>query len=898
MLKKCIYIITMLIFGNALFAQHTVSGIVTDDQKESLIGATVVLLNAVDSTMVGYGITNDRGAFKLQEVNSGSYVLQITYVGYDHLLHDIHVKGKKMIDVGSIILHKSTEVIQEITVSAERIPLSIRGDTVVYNASAFKTQANASVEDLLKKMPGIQIAKDGKIKAHGKKVENVLVDGKEFFGSDHRIATKNLEANMIEKVEVYDMSSEIAAFTGVSDGEEEKTINLRLKEEHKNGGFGNIELTGGSQKRYMGHGRYFRFSPKNQTAVILSSNNINEENFSVNDQIAYQGGLKSMLKNGEKTISLNRDPRQDGVNTSTIGGVNWSYDFSPRFSFSSDYMLRRNIGLLDATTSTQNFSDSRKYATTQKTKQDNRYLDHTINTNLQFKPHDSFAFSSENNMSWSGMRNSLAQKTNFYSKDTSIGNTMADQRMRQYGVSVDSENTLKYKIGKQSLITKASINYHNANKRDSVYNYNYFAPINNTLHQQQLERFQQRGINLENRYTHRFTKKWHGNIVYSYHHIGERPSRRFYNITDSTRILDSGLTRLFQHRKGTHQLSLGVGRNTKKWRWNIHTDYRYITMNGKDSTDTNLYAKKGSYILPSFDLEYKISSSQALSLRYTSDVILPEVRQLSPIVDNTNPNILYIGNPDLSPQYNQRIQLDHHMYDSFSSVLFFANIVWEHTKNKVVNAIHQDTSLFTTIRPINSKDYNTFQLFANYSTPIRKLGIDLQLSSNSNFTFYESSINNKLSDVSEQGYGIDLSIRNRKQRHYSIEVGTRIMHNIRRFEQYKEHNQQYTNIDYFAAGAIFLPRKWTINIDANYSTFSNASFAKPTHFFVTNLGVEHVFGKGRFSGSFKINDVFNKNRGYSRSTSAFSLEERNFNTIGRTFLLGIKYKIGKESTMF
>lgn len=895
MLGKYVYTVIMLMLANSVFSQHTVSGKITDTHDEPLIGATVLLLNAIDSTMLEYGTTNDAGIFTLKSTPTGTYILQATYVGYDDVLREIHAKGEKEITLENIVMQTSSQMIQEITVKAERIPMGIHGDTIIYNASAFKTKANANVEDLLKKMPGIRVDSDGNIKAHGKKVDHVLVDGKEFFGSDHRVATKNLDAHMIEKVEVYDKDSEIAEFTGVKDGKEEKTINLRLKNEHKKGGFGNIEVAGGSNNRYDGHGRYFRFSPTAQTSVILSSNNINNQTFGINDQISFRGGVNSLLQNGKNSITLNRPQQRDGINTATTGGINFSKDFSSKLSLSSDYMLRRNRGILDATSSTQNFTDKFDYNTKQKTAQRKTYQDHSLNSTLKFSPNNSWVLSSINNASWNNNHTALTQNTAYARAGSNAGNAQANQLLNHRNYGLRSENSIKYRFGNKSLITKATLSYQKTHKKDSLYNANYFGNRQGILHQDQSEKVDRRSIDISSRYTQRLKHNWHSFVSYGYQRSYETPRKLFYNITDTTKVLDPQLTAHLHHEKSAHDITAGVGRSLKKWRWNLSASYRNIVMKGNSKEQNALYRNSSHVLLPSAGIEYMISPSKSLSISYDRDVILPLAQQLSPIVDNTQTNVLYIGNPTLRPQVSQRVQLDHHMFDAFSSTLFFASMSWEHTQDKIVNSVRQDTSLFSTVKPINSKQYNAINLFANYATPIRRLGIDLNLSSHSQASFYESFINGKQSDVREEMYGLNISVNNRKQRHFSLEVGANIMHNIRRFRQYSDQNQHYTNIDYFAESAIYLPQGWTIDLRANYSTFTSASFARQTQFLVANGGVQKVFLKGRLTASLKVNDIFNNNRGYGRSTSAFSLEERNFSSIGRTFLLGIKYKIGKGS---
>ena len=340
-----------------LMGQHLLTGNILGGQSESLAGATVVLLEVQDSSMVAFAISDDKGKFLLEDVSTGSYILQLTYVSYASQNNSIEVlDGTKKQDLGSFQMEPSAEILQEVEVKAEHIPMGIIGDTISYNAAAFKTRPGATVEDLLRKLPGVEVERDGSIKALGKDVENVLVDGKEFFGDDPKMATKNLEAEAVDKVQVYDKKSEIAEFTGIDDGDEEKTINLQLKEEYKKGGFGNVELKGGTDQRYHGKFNYNRFTPNLQAAVLANANNINQQAFSFNEYIQFMGGLNNAFSGGQSFFQFGEFGQSNtpkGITDAFSTGVNLNYDFSSKFKLRSHYFYLRSDRNLEQFTTRQ-----------------------------------------------------------------------------------------------------------------------------------------------------------------------------------------------------------------------------------------------------------------------------------------------------------------------------------------------------------------------------------------------------------------------------------------------------------------------------------------------------------------------------------------------------------------
>ncbi|HUR30554.1 MAG TPA: carboxypeptidase regulatory-like domain-containing protein, partial [Saprospiraceae bacterium] len=257
----------------------TFKGIVIDETDLPIPGATIMVLNAADSVLIQFAATDPEGFFIVRDISKGNYLLNITFLGMKTIYKPLEAGNEKEIDLGKIKMVASTTMLTEVEVKADYIPIEIKKDTITYNADAFKTEPNAVVEDMLKKMPGIEVQSDGSIKAQGENVEKVLVDGKEFFGTDPKMATKNLPARAVKKVKVYDKKSDIAEFTGVDDGEREKTIDLQLRDEFKKGLFGKGEVGYGTDDKYNAKASFNRFSKTLQMSFLGQYNNINEQGF-------------------------------------------------------------------------------------------------------------------------------------------------------------------------------------------------------------------------------------------------------------------------------------------------------------------------------------------------------------------------------------------------------------------------------------------------------------------------------------------------------------------------------------------------------------------------------------------------------------------------------------------
>ncbi|MEL6614595.1 MAG: TonB-dependent receptor, partial [Bacteroidota bacterium] len=356
---RLLALLVALLASGPAWAQVSVTGTVTDSSGTGLPGATVVLLNPADSVLVSFASSRSDGAFEVRRVREADYILKVSFVGYATHTQDIRV-ARDDLDVGRITMQEADGDLGRLVVDAERVPIVLRGDTLDYDAGAFATPDGAVVEDLLRRLPGVEVEEDGSVTAQGERVENVLVDGKEFFGDDPTVATRNLPADAVDRVQVYDKASDTAEFTGVDDGEDERTINLQLKEDRRSGYFGNIggglggvptpEASGGSGLLYDTQASVNRFSPTTQLSLIANINNINRQSFSIGDYFQFMGGMGSVGRGGIVVLGAGGIPvggQDEGGFSETLSvGLNANHEFNAKTSLQSSYFLHS----LDKTT--------------------------------------------------------------------------------------------------------------------------------------------------------------------------------------------------------------------------------------------------------------------------------------------------------------------------------------------------------------------------------------------------------------------------------------------------------------------------------------------------------------------------------------------------------------------
>lgn len=375
MLKQPLFLTTFIFIFNLSFGQSTgIYGKVTNEQKEPLEFVSVALLKLKDSTLINYTITDIKGDFKLNETPKDSLVLQLSYMGYQS--HFEKIKNGTH-DLKTITLQEDLKELDAITISAV-IPMQVKKDTIAYNASSFKVNPDENLEELLKKLPGIEIDADGNIVAQGNEVTKIFVDGKEFFSGDPAIVLKNLSADAIAKIEVIDKKSDESEVTGVDDGNKQMVINFSLKKTNKNQGFGKLSGGIGLDSRYFTNLNYNRFSPKTQVSVIAKFNNINVTGSNIQGFLKNSDGLTD---EEESDNSTKKKPKSlSGFLKTGVAGVHIGHEFKKKEDFNADYFynLSDNRGTSQSKrisfTNTNNFD----YIS------NNDYARESINHNLNF----------------------------------------------------------------------------------------------------------------------------------------------------------------------------------------------------------------------------------------------------------------------------------------------------------------------------------------------------------------------------------------------------------------------------------------------------------------------------------------------------------------------------------
>jgi hypothetical protein len=359
LINHCLLALFLFGFSAFTYGQNVqVTGKILDaNEKLAVDYASVVLLKSTDSTSAGFTFTDESGIFVFKNIDQGSYILQVFHAGFKLVSQNVAVNGSD-VNVPNIFLVPSSERLSTALIEAKAIPVIIRGDTLVYNPNAFKTKNNATVEDLLKKLPGVQVSKDGTVTTQGEQVIKVLVNGKEFFGNDPTKATQNIDAESLEKVEILDKKSDDAEFSGVDDGSREKVINLVLKEDANKGYFGKMEVGGGTEETYLAKGTVNYFKKENQITAIGNLNNLNKNGFNWREYYQMLNGSGG-INLGQRTYWYNQNEwlgsTDKGRQENGVLGTNAHLKINEKSSIDASYFLMNRSNSLVSTTKSENY---------------------------------------------------------------------------------------------------------------------------------------------------------------------------------------------------------------------------------------------------------------------------------------------------------------------------------------------------------------------------------------------------------------------------------------------------------------------------------------------------------------------------------------------------------------
>jgi hypothetical protein len=867
-------------------------------------------------------MTGPDGGFLLTGIPAGDYRLLLTHAGYHNYNRWFRISDSlPQADLGDLPLSDKTRVLAEVVVMSEAPPVTLINDTIQYNAGSFRVQPNANVEQLLKKLPGVQVDKDGTVRAQGEKVSRVLVDGKEFFGNDPKIATRNLPADAVDKVQVYDRQSEQAQLTGFEDGNYEKTINLKLKKDKKKGTFGRLTAGAGNRERYENKFNVNSFKGARQFSAIGMANNTNAEGFSFMDILNFTGELARMQRGGggNVNISLNADQAaamgmnpggsNNGIVTAWGGGLNYNNIIGNKLDWQSNYFFNRFNPRQETELQRQFFLPDSSYFYEQNALSDNRNDNHRLNLNLLYQLDTfntlrvipSFALQQTRNRSESQYRtlsearqlaNEGFSRTSFDNNGYNFRNELIWRRKfarRGRTFSLSLQTSLNGSEGEGSL---SSIN--------SFYNPGGSLLRRDTLNQQNESDSRLRGYTARAVYTEPLWKRSLLELSLGHSQTYNRSERRTWDFDAGSGKYDrlnSLLSNDFENRFDYNNAGIRIRTQRKKFNYTVGLTGQLASLEG-----TIISGNKDSVIrkdfrnwLPNARVQYSFSRFRSLTLTYTTTTNQPTVAQLQPVPDISNPLNIREGNPDLKQEFTQALQLNLNLVSPYKNKNLFWFLTFQNTSNRIVNYDTVNQFGVKRTRPVNVDGVYNLNSNLSYSLPVRWLKgtmewrLNTGLFRNKQFTNGASNLINTL--TMGPAWRLDMNPTD----NLSLGLGAAFNLNRSRYSLPLAPDAQFLTQEYSASVDWQLPKGFFLATDFNY-LFNNqraAGFNLEVPLWNASLSKQFLkYNRGEIK--FSVNDLLNRNIGVSRNTNSNFVEDSRVLTLRRFFQVAFTYSLTKS----
>ncbi len=913
MLRRAAYAMLVLLGGiaarpaAAAAQQFDVRGVVVDSAKAPVTGAMVVALTRTDSVIAAFATSGGSGGYILRRLTPGDYILQVTRIGSKPVRRDFTLGNANFTADTVVMLESGPVELAELTVSAEHIPIVNKPDTLEYNADAFKTRINASVEELLKRLPGVTVESDGTITAQGKQVQQVLVDGKEFFGNDPKMATRNLPAAAIDKVQVLDRKSDAAEFTGIDDGQEITTVNLVLKPNARVGYFGravggagpapdaDVAFAGskGDDPRYTGALNLNRFSPETQLSIIGNRNNVGQSGFSIGQPVAMGGG-----RGGGGAGSLG-----SGFSETMAIGLNGSRQFAKNSWLRGSYFLSTGDNRQQATTDEQLLLGSavsanrNELATSQS---DN--VSHRLNLNAQHQ------FNDWNQLRFRGNFNAGNNTSSSFSQQETLRPDGSFQNSAISRVATDGDNlsgdgrftySKRFNQAGRSLIAEA---WGDLSEPDQFSNLNSSTDIANgqggviTRDILQTQRRESQTFTYGQRLA--LTEPLGNGAVLEIfgqrRAISEDQNYDVRDLVDGAEVPNTDLSRAFERTYTYLQGGTRFSRNTAALRWVVGLEVQSSdlqgTIIGRDESIDNGFTN----VLPSANMRYQFNQGSNFTLNYRTSTRDPSLNELQPFVDNTDPLRIYAGNPDLTPQFQHNLRADFRRFDQFTfrNIYLFANV--SHNRNQIVQSRLVDDQGRQTVMPVNLGNGWNGSIGGSYGTPIRSLGAQVDLEYNYSRSLSQELVNNVVNESRTANHNIGLRVQNRSKEVFDLNAGARWGFNDVAYSINSALDQNYLNSTYYGEGTWFVNEAWSANASANYQVFDQNLFGPRDNIMMVGASIGRQMFDNR--GEIRIYgvDLLNENNGISITSSSSFIRERQSPTLGRRVMVQFSYQLGSN----
>ncbi len=931
-----------LFFFSALTAQTgigVVKGSLADSiYKEIMSEATITVLSAKDSTVVSYVLSDAKGEFQIRDLDSGSYRLTVSYAGYSPISRFFRItRDAATIDLGRVQMFKKADLLDEVIVEAP--PISVKKDTVEFRADAFRTRPNSTAEDVLKKIPGMQVDKEGNVKAQGEDITKVYVDGKEFFGTDPKLATKNITADMIESVQVFDDMSDQARFTRIDDGSRAKTINIKLKKDKKKGYFGRVMAGRGTEGRYDGTLSFNKFNGDQRISVLGGINNLNKSGFSFSDIVSTMGGFGGRGGGGGfggggggfggggrggggggGFGGFGGAGGGTGITKSKSVGLNFTDKWGTKMDVTGSYFFSETDRNTQQDRLRQSF-----FPNDSSTVQSNQVVSNNYNQNHRFNIRMEYYIDSMNSILYTP--NFTIQRSESGSYDTNstralavkedyLRLTGATENMNQRNGTNFSNNLLfRHKFGKTDRTFTLGLNntFSNSEGNGRLYSPLRFFNADGTLDRDTLQDriTNQKTKAVNNTVSASYTEPIGNNKVieinYAYTNNHSTSDGKGYDLDEFTGKYDQVnllQTNFFENDYISNRFGANFRVQNTKYNFQLggnmqiadqkSRSFRAIT--GKDST----YQQQFINFSPTANFTYNFSRSKTFRFNYNGRTNQPSITQLQDVIvpDETNSLLFYSGNPDLKQEFSHNVRLNYNTFNAATFRYLSVNMNFSTTQNKIINNIQFNNDGTQIYKPVNANGTYNGSSFITLGLPLRgklkgsSFNFNNRVSYNHDASFLNSQPNFTDIWLISQSAGVNFDIKQKLNLGFT---GTFAFNNTNYTQESSlspdqtYYTQTYsTDISYIAFKSLVL----ATDFDYILNTGLGEGFNQAIPLWNASVALQ-VFKKKNGEIKLSVNDILNQNQSITRSVSDNYIVDTRTVVLKRYFMLSFTYNLNR-----
>jgi outer membrane receptor protein involved in Fe transport len=768
-------------------------------------------------------------------------------------------------------------------------------------------------------MPGMEVETDGTVRAQGEQVQRVTVDGREFFGRDPKLATRNLPADAVEKVQVFDRKSDQAQFTGIDDGQREKTINLELKEEKRKGAFGNLMGGYGSDDRFQATASVNKFSKGKQLSFLGMGNNINEQGFSIGDFMNFSGGAQAMMSGGAFNININSNGggggpspnfggRQSGIMTNYAGGLNFNRDLNKDTKLTSSYFynhLDRNvntdlnrINFLPENASQPGVDQSNELTqlSRQISKSDNHkgtlMLDHNIDSANTIKA------TATANYSISNQRSISTGETRNLSDNSILNESTRTTETDQTALSLNGSLLWRHRFEKKgrSISTNLTVGLSTTDSEGNQQSNNKY--YTNTPGEQLIEQTNTQSTNNQSygatvSYTEPLGGRKYLEANYNFQTNRNDVDREVYDVGSGTPAFNAQLSNKYISDYIYNRPGLNFKINREKFSLTTGASYQMTSLKGDLISRDVKIDRTFDNLLPSTHFNYDFSTTKHLRIDYETSMQEPSIQQLQPVVDNSDPLNLYVGNPELKPGYGHRLNTNFTAFNPARFINFFAFINASYTKNAIVNSQSFSNGQRLSM-PVNVDFSKSLRGNFNFGFPVKKLNSRFNFGPSATLSETIAVLNGQNNNARSKTIGGNSRYNFTYKEIVILDLSANLSQQETKYD-FSTPDQQYFNQTYKAEINLSFLKKYSFNTSYEYLIYTSKTTDFRQEIPFLDISISRFILKNNAGElKFKVNNVLDQSNSVSQSSGENYLQQSTTNNLGRFYMVSFTYALNKH----